>query len=128
MVWTAIDRLLIIWQFDLSDKRKWDFFQTVAVLILLYGCTSAKWILNKNMQKKVKWELYKDTMCVLFWTNPGSNTPQNNSCTVTYFPSHKPSKTCGALLKKHGQTHKWCSTMSSYTWTCQCWLTSIDLH
>ena len=29
---------------------------------------------------------------VLFWTNPGSSTPQNSSCTATYLPSQKPSK------------------------------------
>ena len=28
---TAIDRLLIIWNSDLSDEIKWDFFQSVAV-------------------------------------------------------------------------------------------------
>ena len=27
---------------------------------------------------------------VLFWTNPGSITLQNSSCTATYLPSHKP--------------------------------------
>ena len=26
-VWTAIDKLLIIWRSDLSDEKKWDFFQ-----------------------------------------------------------------------------------------------------
>ena len=29
--WPAINRLLIIWISDLSDKIKWDFFQAVAV-------------------------------------------------------------------------------------------------
>ena len=36
----AIEKLSIIWKSDLSDKIKWDFFQVVAVLILLYGCTT----------------------------------------------------------------------------------------
>ena len=26
--------------------------------------------------------------CILFWTNPGSSTQQNKSCTTTYLPSH----------------------------------------
>ena len=43
--WTAIDRLSIIWRFDLTDKIKRSFFQAVVVLILLYGCTT--WILTK---------------------------------------------------------------------------------
>ena len=28
----------------------------------------------------------------LYWTNPGSNTPQSSSCMATYLPSLKPSK------------------------------------
>ena len=34
-VWTAIDRLSIIWKSDLTDKMKRSFFQTAVVLILL---------------------------------------------------------------------------------------------
>ena len=30
--------------------------------------------------------------CVLFWTNPESNIPQNSVCTASYVPSQKPSK------------------------------------
>ena len=37
-VWNAIDRLLIIRISHLSNKIKQDFFQTVAVSLLLYGC------------------------------------------------------------------------------------------
>ena len=48
---TAIDRLLIIWKSDLSNKIKQDFFQAVAVSILLYGCTT--WSLTKCMEKKL---------------------------------------------------------------------------
>ena len=35
---TAIDKLLIIWKSDLTDKMKCSFFQTAVVSILLYGC------------------------------------------------------------------------------------------
>ena len=28
----------------------------------------------------------------LYWTSPGGNTSKNNSCTATYHPSRKPSK------------------------------------
>ena len=35
--WTAIDKLLTIRKSDLSDKTKQEFFQVVAVLVLLYG-------------------------------------------------------------------------------------------
>ena len=36
--WTAIDRPSVIWKSDLTDKIKRSFFQSVVVLILLYGC------------------------------------------------------------------------------------------
>ena len=39
-VWTAIDRLSIMWKYDLSDKIKREFFQTVVVSVLLYRCTT----------------------------------------------------------------------------------------
>ena len=45
--WTAIDRLSIIWKSDLTDKMKRSFFQTVVVLILLYGYTT--WKLHKSV-------------------------------------------------------------------------------
>ena len=38
--WTAIDRLMITWKSNLSDKIKQEFFQSVAMLILLYHCTT----------------------------------------------------------------------------------------
>ena len=44
--WTAIDRLSILWNFNPSDELKRDFFQAVAVLMLLYGCTT--WMLTKQ--------------------------------------------------------------------------------
>ena len=37
--WTAIDRLLVIWESDLIDIIKFIFFQALVVSILLYGCT-----------------------------------------------------------------------------------------
>ena len=49
--WTAIDRLLIIWKSDLTDKMKRSFFQAALVSILLYGCTT--WTLTKRLKKKL---------------------------------------------------------------------------
>ena len=49
--WTSIDRLLVIWKSDLTDKRKCSFFQAVVMLILLYGCTT--WTLTKCMETKL---------------------------------------------------------------------------
>ena len=50
-VWTAIDRLSIIWKSDLTDKMKRCFFQAAVVTILLYGCTT--WTLTKGLEKKL---------------------------------------------------------------------------
>ena len=36
-VWTAIDRLSVLWKSDLTDKIKRSFFQVAVVSILLYG-------------------------------------------------------------------------------------------
>ena len=49
--WTAIDKLLIIWKSDLTDKMKRSFFQAAVILILLYGCTT--WTLTKQQEKKL---------------------------------------------------------------------------
>ena len=49
--WTAIDRLLIIWKSDLTDKMKRSFFQAAVISILLYGCTT--WTLTKRLEKKL---------------------------------------------------------------------------
>ena len=46
---TVIDRLSVVWNSDLTDKRKRSFFQ--AASILLYGCTTLT--LTKRMEKKL---------------------------------------------------------------------------
>ena len=49
--WAAIDRLLIIWKSDLTDKMNRSFFQAAVVSILLYGCTT--WTQTKRLKKKL---------------------------------------------------------------------------
>ena len=49
--WTAIDRLLVVWKSDLTNKMKRSFFQAVVVSIMLYGCTT--WTRTKHMEKKL---------------------------------------------------------------------------
>ena len=48
--WTAINRLLVIWKSNLTNKMKRILFQAAVVSILLYGCTT--WTLTKCMEKK----------------------------------------------------------------------------
>ena len=43
--WTAINRLSVKWESDLTDKMKRSFFQAAIVSIRLYGCTT--WMLTK---------------------------------------------------------------------------------
>ena len=47
----AIDRLLIIWKSDLTDKMKRSLFQATVMSIPLCGCTT--WTLTKRMEKKL---------------------------------------------------------------------------
>ena len=47
----AIDKLIIIWKFNLSNKIKCDFFQAAVISILLYGCTT--WMLTKHIEKNL---------------------------------------------------------------------------
>ena len=49
--WTAINRLLIIWKSDLTNKMKRSFFQAAVASILLYGCTT--WTLTEWLKKKL---------------------------------------------------------------------------
>ena len=69
-VLTAINGKLNIWETDLSNKRKQNFFQVIALSILLYGCNTRT--ITKRLKKKLD-EKYT-RMLVLFWTNPGSST------------------------------------------------------
>ena len=85
-VWTAIDRLSIIWKFDRSDKIKQGFFQA-AMPILLYGCTIC--MLTKYMEKKLVGN---------FTLN---NSPWNSSYTATHLPSYKPPKIRWTRLAGH---------------------------
>ena len=86
--WTAIDKLSVIWKSDLTDKMKRSFFQAVVVSILLYRCST--WMLTKRIEIKLDGNYTR--MLRAIWSSPGGNTPQSTSCTVTYLPSQKLSK------------------------------------
>ena len=49
--WTAINKLSIILQSDLTDKMKRSFFQATVMSILLNRCTT--WTLTKWLEKKL---------------------------------------------------------------------------
>ena len=62
-MWTAIDRLSIIWKSNLSNKIKRDFFQAAVVSVLLYGCTT--WTLPKRKEKKIDQNCTKRLQVIL---------------------------------------------------------------
>ena len=86
--WTAINRLSVIWKSDLTDKIKHSFFQTVVVLILLYGWIT--WTLTKCMKKKL--DANYTRMLQAIFKQPGGNNPQKSISLATYHPLRKLSK------------------------------------
>ena len=104
--WTAIDRLLIIWKSDLTDKMKCSFFQAVVVSILLYGCTS--WTLTKRLEKKLDGNYTRMLLAVLnksWWQHPTRHQ--------LYGHLHPITKTILARRTRHAG-HCWRSRMSSW--------------
>ena len=86
-VWTAIDRFLILCLIYLM-KIKRDFFQGVAVSILLHGCTI--WTLTKYIEKKIGGNYTRMLQAIL--NKSWKQHLWNNNCTATYLPSLKLSK------------------------------------
>ena len=84
--WSAMESLLVIWKPDLPDKMKCNFFQTVVVSVLQYGGTTR--MLTRGMEKRLMAQVCYE----LYWTNAGSNIPQNSSYMINYLPSRKPLK------------------------------------
>ena len=84
-IWTAIDRLSVIWKSDLTDKMKRSFFQAAVVSILLYGCT--RWTLTKRMEKKLDGNYTRMLRAILNWS-----WRQHPTKPPTYLPSRKLSK------------------------------------
>ena len=44
---------------------------------------------------------------------------------LTNHPSNT-NKTWATLMEKQGRTHKWCSSMDPFTWSCLSWLTQLS--
>ena len=66
-----------------------DMWCIFRIIFKLYSFQEMKRKIRKNLafywhEMASKQECYE-----LFWTNPRSNTPWNNSCTATYLPSQK---------------------------------------
>ena len=105
------------------EEIKRDTFYTVAVSILLYGCTT--WILTKQ-REKARWKQWKNLLNT-FWKQrlhkiedvlPFTSNFTNNPCKMI--------KIYRKLLEKKGWAHKWRSLMDSYSWTYKYWSISND--
>ena len=87
--WTTIDRLLVIWRLDLSDKMICSFSSKQRPSKYCYmDAPHGRWLSAWRKSLTVIAQEYYEP----YWINPGSNIPQNSSCTATYHPSRKPSK------------------------------------
>ena len=78
---------------------------------------------NKMHGEKARWELQKKATCCFELIQEA--TPHKTAVALpltSYHKNHpsKTKKTSRTLLKKQGQTHKWCSLMSSCIWMRQC--------
>ena len=88
-----MDRLSTIWKFGLSDRIKLEFFQAIAVSVLLYNCTTLtleKWLeknLNTNYTRMLcavlnkSRKLYSTELVVSPFTSHLTNHPRNMSKT-----------------------------------------------
>ena len=85
--WTAIDRLLVIWKSDLTNKMKCSSFQAAVVSILLYGCTT--WMLTKHMEKKFDSNYTRMLWAILYKSSAPHKAAAVRSLTTHYekYPS-----------------------------------------
>ena len=83
--WTAIDRLLVIWKSDLTDKMKRSSFQAAIMLILLYRCTT--WMLTKRIEKKLDGNYTKMLQAIL--NKPWGQHPTKQQLYSQFLPITK---------------------------------------
>ena len=88
------------------------------VSVLMYGCTTKR--------SEIKFDGITQRCCVLFkqMLEAAPYKPATVQPLTSHLTNH-PNKTCWALLRNWGRTHKQRSPVdSSYTWTSWCWPTS----
>ena len=100
------------------------------------GCINTTvWMYHMDIIKthghKTRWELYKNAICCFEQILETTLHKIATGWPLTSHLKNHPSKTnriCGALLEEQIWTHKQCSSMDPYTWMCQYWPTSKNLH
>ena len=118
--WTAINRLLIIWKSDLTDKMKCSFFQAAVASILLYGCST--WTLTKRLEKKLDGNYTRMLRAIL-----NKSWRQHHSRHQLF--GHLPpiTKTIQVRRTRHAG-HCWRSRDDPHTWPCKSRTTSTNIH
>ena len=86
--------------------------------------------INKMYEEKARLELHKNTESC--FEQILDAVPQKTAAVrppVSHLTnrSSKTNKMCGTQLNKQGRIHKGLSQIDSYTWTCQCRVTSKNL-
>ena len=107
--WTAIDRLITIWESDLSDKIDENFSKLWPVSLLLDCCTTL--ISTKFQEKELDGNYIKMLHAVL--SKSRNSILPNSCCMATNLSSHKLWKLNEQdILDKQGWNQKWCSAMN----------------
>ena len=122
--WTAIDRLSIIWKFDLTNEMKHSFFQAAVVSILLYGCTT--WTLTKHMEKKLDGHYTRMLWAILnkFWKlHPTKQQLYGHLPPITKTIQVRQTRHAGHC-RRIRDSHKWCTPVDPFTWMSEGRMTS----
>ena len=127
-MWTAIDRLSIIWKPGLSDKIKRDSFQAVTVSLVIYGCTIRT--LTKCMGKKLGGNNRRMLHPILnksLKQHPAKQQLYSHLSLISQTIQVKRTRHAGHSWRSKND-HNQHSLKDCYMWTQQCLLTSKDLQ
>ena len=127
--WTAINRLIIIWKSDLTDKMKRSFFQAAVTSILLYRCTT--WTLTKRLEKKLDGNYARMLHAILnkSWRqHPTRHQLYDHLPPITKTIQVRRIRHSGHCWRSRGRTHKRCTLMDPHTWPCKSRTTSTNIH
>ena len=110
-LWTAIDRLSVLWKSDLTDKIKHSGPVDTAIWMHYMNANKMRWKKSLTATTQECWEQY--------WTSHGGGTPQSSSCTATYHQSRKlvrRSRHAGHCWRSEDEL-RWHTPVDPFTWT-----------
>ena len=118
--WAAIDRLLVIWKSDRTDKKKHSFFQAAVMSIHYMNAL----MLTKPMEKKLDGNYTRMLRAIL-----NKSWKQNPTKQQLYGHLH-PSRKLSKLDEPDTwyTVHKWCNLVDPFTWPSKGRAVSSNLH